>query len=267
MKLLIITFPRQASKFFVEALLAATSLRYQEGYFDPAICDVTHREGISKHWGGNVFKPPDACALLNVLDETVMKDTVDVVMDRFSSIKMEILRQRMRLIVLYRERKYTFPTSKPAEMLMLFDKFERATFRPDPEMSSEHNKLMLHLDKLQSFVHHLPVLEENDKCVAMHVISSFTKFYYARAFCIPIVSYEKLMSLEQDDLTTYLRKQMQVMNSTDFNVYKMTEYICSHRDVEALVERSSYDTRVQRSLVNYICHELEPEIGEELKEG
>jgi hypothetical protein len=266
MKLLIVTFPRQASKFFIQALLAASSLIYTEGYFDPAVCDMTHREEIARHWGGNVFREPDT-ALLNLLDETIMKDSADLIMDRFSAIKMEILRQRLRMIVLYRERKYTFPTSKPLEMLMLFDKFVRATFRPDPEKSSEHNKLMGHLNLLQSFVHHLPVEDENDKCVAIHIVSSFVKFYYARAFCIPIVSYEKLMSLEQDDLTMYLRKQMQVLNGTDFNVYKMVEFICSRRDVEALVDRTPYDTRVQRSLVNYICHELEPELGEMLQES
>jgi hypothetical protein len=262
MKVLIVTFPRQASKFFAQALIESSSLSYAQGYFDPLQCAEAHKEQVSRHWGGNVYKASDE-SLLTMLDATIMQDSVDLIMDRYSSLKIPFLRQRFRLIIVYRERSYTFPTSKPEDMLMLYDKFVRAMFRPNLEQSTEHNVLMGHLDKLQSLMHHLPVTEDEDKCVAMHIISSFIKFYYAKLYKIPIVSYQKIMSLDEDALRSYLRPKMTCIEGLQLN--KLTEYIISRRDIEALDAKASYSIRVQKALLHYI-EQLEPEVAEMLHE-
>eukprot|EP00953_Heterococcus_sp_UTEX-ZZ885_P010535 6156-Heterococcus_DN1.PRE.12 len=241
MKLLLLSFPRQASKFFVQALDQCSLLKYKESYFDPLLCNEAYREQVAKFWSGNVYKPSDESSLLHMLDTTMMKDDVTLVLDRYSSLKIPILKQRFRLIIVYRERKYSFPSSKMEDMLMLFDKFTRATFRPDSEHSSEHNVLMSHLDKLQSLVRHVPVTEDNDKCITVHMISSFIKFYYARLYSIPIIRYEQLMSLDEDRLRAYLRKRLTYVETLDLNA--LVEYIVSRRDIEALNAKAAYNAR------------------------
>lgn len=196
---IIFSYPRQGTDWFMSCCgynhnEIHNGIRYFREYFNIIVnrryyTQLYYVHGTEINWKA-IFYESDEKQFDKVMDLTWNRDHYQMTKENFSFSKMPLfMKYSKESVILYRHRKFTFPTSREDYVKNIYDSFLQNEYQLDI------------FKKLKQFC-----IESNfkNKIVLSHIIAFTFMFYYADLYNIFVINWEDLICLPRSEIANHL---------------------------------------------------------------
>lgn len=241
---ILLSYPRQGTDWFMKCIMPLN--RYHREYFN-FITNKKHTKILKEVFGNenNIEKIFYECTedeFLNAYNKTWKLDNVRSTKENFCHIKCKhIYKYFKNVYILYRHRKYTFPTTRERYIVGMYESFLQ-------------NKYSVHkFNKIRDFCKEKKF---ENTLILSHIISFCILMYYAQLFDIPIINWYDLVTFTEDQLKELYEKSKLENFTVDYK--KWINNVMKTRITVKEVDkrRCDYEKHVEMNNAEIECKEL-----------
>ena len=185
----IFSYPRQGTDWLMKCLGHEKNENGRKGYFREYFNLIVNRRraGFLRSWNmgtevnsDDIFTESCITDLEHLLGKTWKRDGIKMTKENFCYSKIPaFVHNNFDCFIMYRHRKYTFPTSRPDYVIGIYESFLKRKYSVD-----SFNTLR-DFCKEELFEH---------KIILSHIIAFVFMFYYAQKYNLQVLNYEELIT-------------------------------------------------------------------------
>lgn len=190
MNFMLISCPKQGTDFLMKGLLVNKRLRYQREFFNPITNSIP---SVVASCGSHV-------ETYNVASDDQFNDAIsefkhsglNCTKENYLTFRVPLLVQDFTLTALHRKRIHTFPSTKPEFIEAILISFLQRNYSDK------------WLTEIQLYLKAVTRCKE----VYAHTLNWYIMFRYCNTYGIPVIEYDKILTLNANRLNVYLKNRL-----------------------------------------------------------